>query len=242
MSLTITPYPTASAMKKALDGQPAGIALQGKYIGVGKGLQEIEFDDGGRAITDRLSQPVEWLEILAAQRVNDFQWQLVIDFAGTNNGVEYNLAEIALSGAATVAEANNEVIAIYSNQSQAIMTVSPQVDHALVAINLVLATMPAGSVEIVHHNLPLDLSIAAELAQTMVSVGEMSLAMMSMVDNTIQIKNDYATQQQQISDQQQAITALNDWRPLVVQFMQDQEFFNASTFNGFGNVSLALTQ
>lgn len=241
MSLEIIAYPTATAMSAALDGQSAGISLQGRYIGVGKGLQAIELDDAGRAETDSLSEPVAWLEILSAKRVSPYQWQLTVDAAGTNGGVEYNLGEIALSGAEDVADANDHVIAIYSNATQAMMTVSPQVDHAMVGINLVLATMPANSVEIVHHNLPLELSVAAEMAAIMVSVGEMAVSARESVQAEVALRAKDALQQELLNEQSERIdlqsgklTVLEQWRVSVDQALSDQLNFNAGVHRGIG--------
>lgn len=173
MSLEIFAYPTVSALATALDNQSAGFSLQGRYIGIGTGLQSIALDNDGMAITDQLIAPVAWLEILSAKRLGNNQWQLTVDVAGTNAGVEYNLGEIALSGASTVGTANNHVIAIYSNASQSLMTVSPQVDSALISINLLLSTLPSDSVEIIHSDQPLELSIAPQMIAIMQGMGEM---------------------------------------------------------------------
>ncbi len=242
MSLELIPFPTASGMEAALDYAPGGLALQGKFIGVGTGKQEIILDDAGRAITNRLKTPVAWLEILSAERVNEYQWQLTVDVAGTNNGQEYNLAEIALSTADEAEDANNHVIAIYGNATQALMTISPQVDTALIAINLLLATFPANSVEIVHQNLPLDLSVAEEMAAIMLSVGTMSLSMLESAQTEAALKAENQAQQQQLDGQAAELMTLNGWKLNVDQFIQQQQLFNAEVHRSFGDVSQALLE
>lgn len=251
MSLEITAYPTASGMSAALAGNTAGISIQGRFIGVGKGLQTIELDDAGRAITDRLINPVAWLEILSAKKISPYQWQLTVDIAGTNDGVEYNLGEIALSSAEDVVNANDHVISIYSSATQAMMTLSPQVDHALVGINLLFATMPADSVEIIHQNLPLELAVVDEMTAIMLSVGEMAVGMRESVDADISLRAEsnllqtVIDEQQLLIDQQrlalerqsQQLSVFESWKRQVDETLSEQSNFNAGVHRGFGALS-----
>jgi hypothetical protein len=150
MSLKITPFPTASGLSRAISASEGGFELKVKYIAVGKGLQAIELDDAGRATTESLADLVGYLEVLKAKRVNDYQWQMVVDLRSVQEE-EWNFSEFALC------DADKQVIAIYGNETQALISVTPALDNALLAVNLVLATFPADSVIIEHHNLPLEL-------------------------------------------------------------------------------------
>lgn len=255
MSLDIIAYPTVSGMSAALDGQEAGISLKGRFIGVGTGLQNIELDDAGRATTERLLEPVAWLEVLNARRVSEYQWQLTVDIAGTNGGVEYNLGEIALSSAETVETANDHVISIYSRANQGMMTLSPQVDHALIGINMLHATMPADSIEIIHQNLPLELSVVAEMAAIMVSVGEMGESVRQSVQSDIQLRSEIEVQgglieaqsldienhQQVMTAQAERLTVFESWQVEAQAALAKQTEFNAVLHRAFGTLSPSLT-
>jgi len=185
MSLTITPYPTASGMERAMS-LPANVAISAKYIGIGKGLQTIEFDDGGRAITNVMKTPVAWLEIMNAEKVTPYQHALLVDFAGVADD-EFQLSELVL------ADKDKNVIAIYGHSTQAITTVSPQVDNAFVVINMVLASFPADSIEIVHQNIQIGILLQQKsLMATHNTLAKMALA--SMINSLIQ---------QEMQDQQQ---------------------------------------
>ena len=150
MSLNITPYPTASGMARAIAASAGGIAIKVKYIAVGSGLQQIELDAAGRAETDTLKSLVGYVEVLHAAQVNPYQWQLSVDLVGIQ-AAEWNFAEFALC------DADKEVIAIYGSATQALMTISPILDNALLSVNLVFGAFPANSITIEHHNAPLSL-------------------------------------------------------------------------------------
>lgn len=171
MSLSIQPIPTAAAMARALDYSRTGIKVEAKYIAVGRGFQNIKIDDAGRAITDTLKKPVAFLDILKSERVSDYQHQLTTDAAGCFAG-EFNLSEIAL------ADENKNIIAIYGHKEQALLTVSPVVDSALIAVNLVLGLFPAGSINIIHQGAPLELMLTAEKAALDHAIGLSTLAQM----------------------------------------------------------------
>lgn len=171
MSLKITPIPTASAMKRALDYSDTGLAIDVQYIGVGSGKQSIEIDDAGRAITDTLADIKAWVPVLTAQRVDDYQHQLIIDLAGLIDE-EWQFAELAL------ADADKNIIAIYGNAQQALMSISPVVDRALVNVNLVLGLFPAGSINIIHQGLPLELYNASELVVINNALASLTLSSM----------------------------------------------------------------
>ena len=171
MSLSIQPIPTAAAMARALDYSKTGIKVEAKYIAVGRGFQDIKIDDAGRAITDTLKKPVAFLDILKSERVSDYQHQLTTDAAGCFAG-EFNLSEIAL------ADENKNIIAIYGHKEQALLTVSPVVDSALIAVNLVLGLFPAGSINIIHQGAPLELMLTAEKAALDHAIGLSTLAQM----------------------------------------------------------------
>lgn len=150
MSLNIIPYPTASGMARAIAASAGGLAVQVKYIAVGSGLQQIVLDAAGRAVTDTLKTPVGFVEVIHAEQVNPYQWQLAVDLVGIREA-EWIFSEFALC------DADKNVIAIYGSAVQGLMTISPILDNALLAVNLVLGTFPANSITIEHHNIPLSL-------------------------------------------------------------------------------------
>lgn len=179
MTLKIIPYPTASGQERAIAANDGGFSVKTKYIEVGKGKQKIILDAAGRAITDTLKESVGYLEILNAKKVNPYQWQLVIDLR-TVQDEEWNFAEFALC------DENKEVIAIYGSETQALQTITPFLDNALVAVNLLLATFPADSVVIEHHNLPLNLFFYHEMKQIHLATTSNAtdiLRMMALMDN-----------------------------------------------------------
>ena len=171
MSLKITPYPTVSGMQRALDYSSTGIQIDAEYIGVGRGLQQITLDDAGRAVQDSMKTPVAWLPILSAKRVSGNQHQLTIDMAGLSD-TEWNFSELVLG------DADKNAIAIYGNASTGLMTVSPLVDSALVSINMVLATLAAGSINIIHQRAPIELLTVGDVLAMHNAIGTMSLARM----------------------------------------------------------------
>lgn len=150
MSINIIPYPTASGMSRAIAASIGGISLQVKYIAVGKGLQGITLDDAGRALTDSLASLVGYVEVLHAKQVSPYQWQITVDLVGVIE-TEWNFSEFALC------DSDKQVIAIYGSATQALYTISPVLDNALLSVNLVLGTFPANSIIIEHHNQPLEL-------------------------------------------------------------------------------------
>jgi hypothetical protein len=150
LSLNIIPYPTASGMARAIAASAGGLAVQVKYIAVGSGLQQIVLDAAGRAVTDTLKTPVGFVEVIHAEQVNPYQWQLAVDLVGIREA-EWIFSEFALC------DADKNVIAIYGSAVQGLMTISPILDNALLAVNLVLGTFPANSITIEHHNIPLSL-------------------------------------------------------------------------------------
>lgn len=147
--LSIVAYPTVSGMQRALTLN-AGMSLQVKYMAVGSGLQAIQFDAGGRAITDTLANLIGYVEVLNAEKVSPYQWQMTVNLAGLSPN-EWRLSEFALC------DADHNVIAIYGHASQALYPVTPFVTDALLSANLLLASFPADSVTIEHHNQPLEL-------------------------------------------------------------------------------------
>lgn len=171
MSLVITPIPTASGMVRALDYSSTGIKVEGHFIGVGKGLQSIEIDDAGRAITSAMKTPVAWLPILTSTRVSGYQHQMVVDLAGVSE-TEWNLSELCL------ADESKQAIAIYGHATQAMMTVTPIADSSLIAINLVLGSFPAGSIEIIHQGAPLELFMTDTVMRVVSFIGSTTLANM----------------------------------------------------------------
>lgn len=148
--LTITPHATVSGMARAMDADEGGFQVTGKFIQVGTGRQVIELDDAGAAITDTLLEPVGYIEILRADRVNDHQWLMVVDLRNLQIA-EWNLSEFALC------DANKEIIAIYGNADRGIYPVNEYLSNALLGINFVMGVFPADSIVIEHHNLPLEM-------------------------------------------------------------------------------------
>ena len=171
MSLVIIPIPTASGMTRALDYSSTGIKVEGHFIGVGKGLQDIGIDDAGRAITDTMKTPVAWLPILTSTRVSEYQHQMVVDLAGVSEN-EWNLSELCLG------DEDKKAIAIYGDATQAMMTVTPIADSSLVALNLVLGSFPAGSIEIIHQGAPLELFMTDTVMRVVSFIGTTTLANM----------------------------------------------------------------
>lgn len=157
-SLSIVAYPTVSGMQRALNLN-AGMALQVKYIAVGSGLQALQFDDGGRVMTDTLANLVGYVEVAAANKVSPYQWQMTINLVGLSSD-EWRLSEFALC------DADHNVIAIYGSATQAIYPVTPYVTDALLSVNLLMAAFPANSIVIEHHNQPLELFFSTALVDT----------------------------------------------------------------------------
>lgn len=149
MSLVIQLTPTATAMEKALSLE-GGMQLQGKYIAIGKGNQEIITDDAGRAITEVLAEKVGHVEILSAEKITLYQWRMAVDIAGLSVE-DFNLSEISLE------DSDHQTIAIYSATQGAHLAVTQAQEHVWIAVNLAFATMPADSVTVVHQDLPIDL-------------------------------------------------------------------------------------
>jgi hypothetical protein len=147
-------------MARAIAASAGGLALQVKYIAVGSGLQSIVLDAAGRAETDTLKSLVGYVEVIHAEQVNPYQWQLAVDLVGIRE-TEWNFTEFALC------DADKQIIAIYGSATQALMTISPVLDNALLSVNLVLGTFPADTITIEHHNIPLNLIFDHELAQVL---------------------------------------------------------------------------
>jgi hypothetical protein len=179
VTLKIIPYPTASGQERAIAANDGGFSVKTKYIEVGKGKQKILLDAAGRATTESLKESVGYLEILNAKKVNLYQWQLVIDLR-TVQDEEWNFSEFALC------DEDKEVIAIYGNETQALQTITPFLDNALLAVNLLLATFPADSIVIEQHNLPLNLFFYNEMKQIHLATTSNAtdiLRMMTRMDN-----------------------------------------------------------
>ena len=242
MSLVITPIPTASGMTRALDYSSTGLKVEAHFIGVGSGLQEVDIDDAGRAITDTMKIPVAWLPILTSTRVSGYQHQMVVDIAGVTD-TEWNLAELCL------ADENKLAIAIYGNATQAIMTVTPVADSSLVTINLVLGSFPAGSVEIIHQGAPLELFMTDTVMRVVSFIGASTLANMegyldrrkhevaeaerrAMFEQNIQLLLE--NQNQNIGD---VLTRVLGLEGKDQSQFEDQQVFNQYTSMGLGRLS-----
>lgn len=165
--INIQPYATAQGLQRALGNTP-GVSIPIKYIRIGKGLQSIVFDDAGRAITEDLADPVGYVEILYARKITPYQWQCVIDVKDVHSGTDFNFSEFALC------DSDQQTIAIYGHPTQALYAVTEVLDNALLATNIVLATLPANSIEIIHRNLPLEMFLTRELLTLNNAVGAMS--------------------------------------------------------------------
>jgi hypothetical protein len=163
MSIKITPLPIDNALERAM-GLTPGVSITAKYLHVGNGLQAIQLDDAGRAITRNLKNEVGFIEILFAKKVNPYQWQMVVDIKNAHNGTDFNFSEF------TVCDDQHRPIAIYGNATQAIYAVTELLDNALIAINLVLAAFPANSIVIEHHNLPLNMFFDREFKEIHLAV------------------------------------------------------------------------
>lgn len=242
MSLSIIPYPVDTALQRALGSSP-GVALQAKYIQVGKGLQEIVLDDAGRAITRSLLEPVAYLEIMHAEKITPYQWQLTIDAKQAWSGADFNLSEFALC------DENQAPIAIYGNPTQALYAITAQLDNALLAINLVLTAFPADTIEIVHQNLPLKLFMTQEMAAMDVALGRLTLSQMQHFEQRQAWELEQQQQraaledrllQQQQDHEQMIAMALQQMQLSMQQQSADQQLFNLSTEQGIATLSLGL--
>ena len=169
MSAKLFPHPTAAGMIRALNYSSTGIKVEAHFIGVGSGLQDIALDDFGRATVDTLKTPVAWLPILTSKRVSGYQHQMVVDIAGVVAD-EWNLSELCL------ADANKESIAIYGSATQGVMTVTPIADSSLIAINMVLGSFPADSIEVIHQGAPLELFMTDTVMRVVNFMGSRELA------------------------------------------------------------------
>lgn len=244
MSLKITPFPTASGMARAMAASAAGLHLDVKYIGVGSGLQAVQLDDAGRSIVDTLKTPAAWLEVLNVEQVDDYQKQFTIDFAGVKD-TAWNFSECCL------ADEDKNVIAIYSNPTQALMHVSPAVDVGLVAINMVLGTFPAGSINIIHQNAPVQLFTTKPIASMHNYVARHCIAMI----------HDYLDRREQakLAAEEQAVFRANvqgllDGQTLVINQQaqtitqlrehdnQQQEIFNGHVNVAVGRLSKSIIE
>lgn len=229
MSIDLQLIPTVSGQKRAMEYSSTGFAIDAKYIGVGSGLQTIQIDDAGRAITDTLKKPVAWLEILAARAVDDYQHQLIVDLVGVR-ATEWNFSELV------VADENKQPIAIYGHSSQQLAAVTPVLDRFLVNANLKLGTFPAGSVNIVHQGFPLELYNAQDMVVYSRSIIEMCVA--DMKDflarekaEKARVKQERLQQeslQRQIDSNQNLISRLQAQMLSVLNGVASQEIFNTS--------------
>lgn len=165
--INIQPYATVMGLQRALGASP-GVSIPIKYIRVGKGFQTIQLDDAGRATTENLADPVGYAEILNARKITPYQWQCVIDLKELHTGQDFNFSEFA------ICDADQQTIAIYGHPTQALYAVTAVLDNALLAVNIVLATLPANSIEIIHRNLPLEMFLTRELVVLNNAVGAMS--------------------------------------------------------------------
>lgn len=246
MSIKITPIPTASGLRRAMDYSDTGIKIDVKYIGVGRGKQAIVIDDEGRAVTDTLANPVAWVEILTAVRIDDYQQQLIIDMAGVKD-IEWPFVECC------IADEHKNVIAIYGHQSQALMSVSPVLSHAFLAINMVLGVFPAGSVNIVHQGVPFELINARDLLAVLRAVGKMTAASMREHVERLDAAEQRVVEdvrQRSVIDQQGSQLVLqgqqiNDLRSVAFKLLSmfnDQEIFNMSVFKGVASAHVGVMQ
>lgn len=242
MSLVITPIPTASGMQRALNFSNTGIKVEAHYIGVGKGLQEIEIDDAGRAITDTMKTPMAFLPILTSTRVSDYQHQMVVDIADVSES-EWNLSELCL------ADEFEQSIAIYGNDSQAMMTVTPIADSSLVTINLVLGSFPAGSIEIIHQGAPLELFMTDTVMRVVSFIGTTTLA--NMESYLARRAHEVAEAERRAAFEQNIQLMLNDQNQNIADVLlrvlglenkdqsqfDEQQIFNQYTSMGIGRLS-----
>ena len=157
MGLKITPFPTVSGMSRAMTAKANGLMIDVHYIGVGKGIQDIALDDGGRSTVDELASLVAWIPILGCESVGDFQKRFSVNLGGVSDE-SWQFSECCL------ADADKNVIAIYSSPDQGILEITPELDVALLAINLVLGVFPAGTINIIHQGVPMDLFFKAEMS------------------------------------------------------------------------------
>ena len=164
MSTAIKLIPTASGIASATSAISGGFKLKGKFIGFGKGNQSIVINDNNQAETNTLKSPIAWLEILSATEQMPGQWLLAVDIKGANNGVEFDLTEVALSTAETIETAADHIVSIYGHATQKIATVSPGINHFEIGVYFNLGAFPADSIEIVHQDLPSDLFSIDQIA------------------------------------------------------------------------------
>ncbi len=229
MSLSIIPYPIDTAMAAAMAAEP-GIHYAVKYIRVGKGLQSISLDDAGRATTQDLKDPVGYLEILNAEQLSPYQWQIAINVKQAHTGTDFNFSEF------TLCDADKNPIAIYGSPTQALYAVTEVLDNAILAVNLVFAAFPADSITIVHQNLPLKLFMTQEIAAMEGAIGRMTLQHMRDINRRLAQEK---LQQQQDNETQAALAAL---RMLITGNTANQRQFNITTEQAIGRLSVGLMQ
>ncbi len=170
MSLEIYPIPTFAAMTRALNVANGGVALQGRYIQFGNGFQSLDIDDAGRSLTENLASPLGRVVVNYAERVSDVQWRLEVDIAG-QVADDFNLSEIALL------DEKEETIALWSSNDSALFSVSTQMDSVLISINLLFATLPANSLDILHQSFPIGVltAKAAQLDEQIAALEQLKL-------------------------------------------------------------------
>ncbi len=233
MSISIIPYPIDTAMAAAVGDEP-GINYAVKYIRVGKGLQSISLDDAGRATTRDLKDPVGYLEILSAEKVSPYQWQIAINVKQAHTGTDFNFSEF------TLCDADKIPIAIYGSPTQALYAVTEVLDSAILAVNLVFAAFPADSITIVHQNLPLKLFMTQEIAAMDLAIGRMTLAQMQAYDQQRTKEQEQAAREQ--ARIAQVDTTLAELRVLIDQHKAGQQLFNIGAEQSIGRLSLTAMQ
>lgn len=245
MSITIQPYPTVMGMQRALGNVP-GVAIPIKYIRVGKGLQQIQLDDAGRAITESLKTPVGYIEILTAKKVTPYQWQCVVDVKNAHTGTDFNFSEF------TLCDPDKNTIAIYGNPTQALYAVTDVLDNALLAVNIVLATLPANSIEIIHQNLPLNLMIEEDMAVMLAATGAATVTIMQQQLAVVALQNDVtlleSAHSAALDSLHGKITESEQRGSDIITFMSQKldtelagtQEIHAATFSAIGSLSLSI--
>ncbi len=156
MSL-ITPRITVSGAALATAYLGNGVKIEASHIGFGKGFQAIPLNNDGFATVDTMAHAVGRLPIAYAENISGTQKRMSVDVQALGEEDAFNLSELTLEAA------DGTVIAIYSAVDTALMAVNPLLDSAVLSLNLTIASLPEGSLEIVHLNTPLSFQISPSI-------------------------------------------------------------------------------
>jgi len=159
--LIITPFITYDAVLRATAAKNEGFTLQGKYLEVGRGFQEITLDENGHALIDSLAEPLSFMTFLNAESQEN-SWNMVVDLVDIKDGngerFAWDFTEFRLC------DSDKNTIAIFGSLGT-IQPININITNALLQVHLSLSAMPLNSIIIEHRNLPLNLFVDDELTE-----------------------------------------------------------------------------